>query len=115
MQWRFSVRAEPAVGVHISSGSDQTLHYRRAIRKVPRPVGRRVEQRSVAGPVADARRREPWIRSEHPLERCEVACLYDLRGRDGTWIICRHQTYKIIIIYGGAHDGQRTGEMARSS
>jgi hypothetical protein len=74
-----------------------------------------VEQGPVAVPVADARRREPRIRGEHSLEHCEVACLYGLRRRNNAWIVCRHQTYKIIIICGRTHDGQRTGETARGS
>jgi hypothetical protein len=88
VQRRFGVRAELAVGVHISSGRDQTFRHRRTIWKVPRPVGGRMQQRPVAVPIANARRRKPWICSEHPLERWEVACLYGLGRRNSTWIVC---------------------------
>jgi hypothetical protein len=74
-----------------------------------------MEQRPMAVPVADARRCEPWIGSEHPLERCEVACLYGLRSRDSSWIVRRHQTQKIIVTYRRAHDGQRTGDLVPGS
>jgi hypothetical protein len=98
MQRRLGVRAEPAMGVHISASGNQTLHDRRTVRKVTRPVRGGMQQGPIGIPSADASRGQPWIRTEQPVERIKIASLDGLGGRNRARIIGGHETNGVFII-----------------
>lgn len=75
------MRAKATVGIDISSGVNQTGYNRRTVGKVTRPVGRCMEQGSIARPVTDARGCQPRIGAEQPLERMKITSLDGLGGR----------------------------------
>jgi hypothetical protein len=86
------------MSVHISASGNQTLHHRRTVRKVTRPVGRGMQQCPVGIPSADASRGQPWIRTEQPFERIKITSLNSLGDRNRAGIIGGHKTNGVLII-----------------
>ena len=108
VQRRFGVKAETAVSVHISASSDQAFYHGRTVRKVPRPVGCRVQQSPIAVLVTNPGLCEPWIDGEQPFEPRKIARLYSRRCCHDTRILGGHDGYRIMVTRGAGHGGQPT-------
>ena len=64
----FGVAVEAAVGINVRTGSDEPGDHRRTIREFARPIGRGVQQSSVAAGIAEPCGGEPRVVIEQRVQ-----------------------------------------------
>jgi hypothetical protein len=86
------------VRVYVRASSHQTLHDRRTVGKMRRPVGCRMQQSAMAVPVTNTCRRQPRVSAEHALECIKIASLDRPRCCDSTRIVRGYEVNCPVLV-----------------